>query len=280
MTSSRLAVIDQQRSVLGGSSLPRAYTPYGAVSDKRGALLAYCGQPHDSLTGHYHLGNGHRTFNPLLMRFNSPDRLSPFGAGGINAYAYCQGDPINFHDSRGTERTFVRSLLATAASAVGTAGANEAPHHLKQLWDMSVYSENRQILIDNKLEGLAGQPVTFMQRATHGFGAMTSTASALVGWGAGVYLGATEEGGGNWATDLGLLVGVVAAAAVSKVSDMVSSSQEVNFGAKAKELQVDINRMYQEKRVRAQTSPMGQVAIGVGETLNAALRDGPQESSV
>ncbi|QWA30901.1 RHS repeat-associated core domain-containing protein [Pseudomonas sp. RC3H12] len=274
MTSSRLAVIDQQRSVLGSSSLPRAYAPYGAVSDKRGALLAYCGQPRDSLTGHYHLGNGYRTFNPLLMRFNSPDRLSPFGAGGINAFAYCQGDPINFHDSRGTERTFVRSLLATAASAVGTAGANEAPHHFKQLWDMSVYSENRKILIDNQLKGLAGQPVTFMQRATHVVGALTSTTSAVVGWGAGLYLGATEEGGGHWATELGLLGAVVGAASISKISDMLSSSQEVNFGAKAKALQVDINDMYQEHRALAQSPAMTQVAVNVVEETALTLRSG------
>ncbi|PNA01057.1 MULTISPECIES: RHS repeat-associated core domain-containing protein [unclassified Pseudomonas] len=272
MTSSRLSVIDQQRSVLGSSSLPRAYAPYGAVSDKRGARLAYCGHPHDSLTGHYHLGNGHRTFNPLLMRFNSPDRLSPFGAGGINAFAYCQGDPINFHDSHGTDRSFVRSLLATAASAVGTAGANEAPHHFKQLWDMSVYSENRQILIHNKREGLAGQPVTSMQRATHVVGALTSTTSAVVGWGAGLYLGATEEGGGHWATELGLLGAVVGAASISKISDMLSSSQEVNFGAKAKALQVDINDMYQEHRVPAQSPAMTQVAADVVQEASSTLR--------
>ena len=272
MTSSRLAVIDQQRSVLGGSSSPRAYTPYGAVSDKRGARLAYCGQPHDSLTGHYHLGNGHRTFNPLLMRFNSPDRLSPFGAGGINAFAYCQGDPINFHDSQGTDRSFVRSLLVTAASAVGTAGADEAPHHFKQLWDMSVYSENRQILIDNKLEGLAGQPVTFMQRATHVVGALTSTTSAVVGWGAGLYLGTTEESGGHWATELVLFGLVVGTASVSKVSDKLSSSQEVDFGVKAKDLQVYIDHMYQEKKARISTSTIGAV-----EAAGAAVRS-PTES--
>ncbi|EGH35731.1 hypothetical protein PSYJA_44541, partial [Pseudomonas syringae pv. japonica str. M301072] len=38
------------------------------------------------MTGHYLLGNGYRAFNPVLMRFNSPDSLSPFGEGGVNAY--------------------------------------------------------------------------------------------------------------------------------------------------------------------------------------------------
>ncbi|WP_147458691.1 RHS repeat-associated core domain-containing protein, partial [Pseudomonas savastanoi] len=36
-----------------------------------------------------------------LMRFNSPDSLSPFGKGGMNAYAYCAGDPVNRSDPTG-----------------------------------------------------------------------------------------------------------------------------------------------------------------------------------
>lgn len=35
------------------------------------------------------------------MRFNSPDSLSPFGKGGLNAYVYCEGDPINRDDASG-----------------------------------------------------------------------------------------------------------------------------------------------------------------------------------
>ncbi|RMV11327.1 hypothetical protein ALP17_02676, partial [Pseudomonas savastanoi] len=47
------------------------------------------------------MGNGYRAYNPVLMRFNSPDSLSPFGKGGMNAYAYCAGDPVNRSDPTG-----------------------------------------------------------------------------------------------------------------------------------------------------------------------------------
>ncbi|MEE4693607.1 RHS repeat-associated core domain-containing protein, partial [Pseudomonas alliivorans] len=47
-------------------------------------------------------------FNPVLMRFNSPDRLSPFGEGGLNAYAYCKGDPVNQVDPTGLIPSFMK----------------------------------------------------------------------------------------------------------------------------------------------------------------------------
>lgn len=40
-------------------------------------------------------------YSPVMMRFVSSDRLSPFGKGGINAYAYCLNDPINCTDPSG-----------------------------------------------------------------------------------------------------------------------------------------------------------------------------------
>ncbi|MEN5277212.1 RHS repeat-associated core domain-containing protein, partial [Brucella sp. TWI432] len=86
-----------------GVSALRAYTAYGYLhaDPDPTADLDFNGQIRDPITGHYHLGNGYRAFNPILMRFNAPDSLSPFGQGGVNPYAYCQGDPINFADPSG-----------------------------------------------------------------------------------------------------------------------------------------------------------------------------------
>ena len=63
--------------------------------------LGYNGERFEALTGHYLLGKGYRAYNPMLMRFNGPDHFSPFGGGGINAYAYGGGDPVNLLDPSG-----------------------------------------------------------------------------------------------------------------------------------------------------------------------------------
>ncbi|MFK0034544.1 RHS repeat-associated core domain-containing protein [Pseudomonas monteilii] len=90
--------------VVHGNDVTRhTYTSYGyspAVSAKfprpgfNGALL-------ELVTGCYMLGNGTRGYDPRIMRFTSPDRLSPFLKGGINSYAYCEGDPVNYTDPTG-----------------------------------------------------------------------------------------------------------------------------------------------------------------------------------
>lgn len=49
----------------------------------------------------YHLGNGARSYDPVSQRFLRLDPHSPFGRGGINAYAFCSGDPVNRRDPSG-----------------------------------------------------------------------------------------------------------------------------------------------------------------------------------
>lgn len=78
-----------------------SYTPYGGKAGAISAAPGFNGERRDLLTGLTHLGNGYRSYNPLLMRFQAPDSLSPFGKGGINSYAYCKGDPVNNSDPSG-----------------------------------------------------------------------------------------------------------------------------------------------------------------------------------
>ncbi|MCQ2991216.1 RHS repeat-associated core domain-containing protein [Pseudomonas tremae] len=102
-----LLATDQQRSVLQlvdkAGTQPIAYSPYGHHPAESGltSLLGFNGERRDPVTGHYLLGNGYRAYNPVLMRFNSPDSLSPFGEGGLNAYGYVGGDPVGFGDETG-----------------------------------------------------------------------------------------------------------------------------------------------------------------------------------
>ena len=103
-----LLATDLQRSVLhtltpDNQRHPIAYSPYGHRYAESGltSLLGFNGERPDPVTGHYLLGNGYRAFNPVLMRFNSPDSVSPFGKGGLNSYTYCAGEPINKNDPTG-----------------------------------------------------------------------------------------------------------------------------------------------------------------------------------
>ena len=123
--STLLLATDRQGSVMSDWSIhlyvSKGYTPYGYLHDSnvQSSLLGYNSEWRDALTGYYLLGTGSRVYNPVLMRFCSPDILSPFGAGGVNAYAYCSGDPLNWQDPSGHVRLPVKltSLLALFSAA-------------------------------------------------------------------------------------------------------------------------------------------------------------------
>ena len=129
----RLLATDQKRSVLNSLDSnrphPLAFPPYGHCAPQYGllSLLSFNGEQSDPITGHYLLGKGYRAFNPVLMRFNSPDSWSPFGEGGLNAYAYCIGDPVNRLDPSGHASYW--SLIANNLSkAIKTAKKSNISH--------------------------------------------------------------------------------------------------------------------------------------------------------
>jgi RHS repeat-associated protein len=99
-TDSSHSIIDE---LFDGKHSPIAYTAYGEQSaqQKDRTRLGFNGQLREAKIGWYLLGNGYRAYNPRLMRFHSPDSWSPFGEGGLNAYTYCVGDPVNRSDPTG-----------------------------------------------------------------------------------------------------------------------------------------------------------------------------------
>ena len=138
-TATLLLGTDLQRSVLhslsGAHQHPQVYTPYGHHRGQQG-LLGFNGEAHDPLTGHYLLGNGHRAYNPVLMRFNSPDTLSPFGKGGLNTYAYCSGDPVNRSDPSGQfSLALVSASIGFAGALLGTQRSMGFMRALKKFWN-------------------------------------------------------------------------------------------------------------------------------------------------
>lgn len=99
--------------------------------------MGFNGQRLDPISGASHLGNGYRTYHPSLMRFNHPDSWSPFGAGGINPYLYCDGDPLNRADPSGHASWLaglgiglgilgIVAALITGGAAIAVAGSLSA----------------------------------------------------------------------------------------------------------------------------------------------------------
>ncbi|MCX2686560.1 RHS repeat-associated core domain-containing protein [Pseudomonas sp. DCB_AW] len=127
-----LLACDEQRSVLleFSSEKRRAglYTVYGLEANLH-ATLGFTGEARARLPAGYLLGNGYRLFINGLMRFSSPDSLSPFSIGGLNAYAYCNGDPVNNSDPTGHMLSPKRPKIAQSHAFLSENG----PEHLLEI---------------------------------------------------------------------------------------------------------------------------------------------------
>ncbi|MDR0279667.1 MAG: RHS repeat-associated core domain-containing protein [Paucimonas sp.] len=109
--------------------------------------LGFNGELPEPVTGHYLLGNGYRAYSPVLMTFLQPDSWSPFGAGGLNAYAYCEGDSVNAVDPTGHWPLFGRvrfnNMLKTPAFS---------PHDSRPSSPFTGNALASQYLVDNVAE--------------------------------------------------------------------------------------------------------------------------------
>jgi len=102
----RLDSLDNVLSSSPGIINRKRYTPFGVVTPITGSASGFHGQLNERVFDGYLLGNGYRLYLPSLMRFLEADEHSPFGKGGINAYAFCGGDPVNQQDLTGRAPSF------------------------------------------------------------------------------------------------------------------------------------------------------------------------------
>ncbi|MBB6116468.1 RHS repeat-associated protein [Rahnella inusitata] len=112
------------------------YGPSGSTNNLHETTPGFNGERHDPLTGSSHLGNGYRAYSPVLMRFTCPDSLSPFGKGGINAYVYCEADPVNNVDPSG-HALFRKILTAVNTVLDSVEELNAVPKVVRQEASMS-----------------------------------------------------------------------------------------------------------------------------------------------
>ncbi|MBK5008811.1 RHS repeat-associated core domain-containing protein [Pseudomonas sp. S60] len=105
---SPLLTVDRERQ-----TTHQTFTAYGHDRGEKARTSAtgFNGELLDTVLEGYLLGNGHRVYSPGMMRFYSADSLSPFNAGGPNAYAYCGDDPIGKIDPSGRAPLMLRPFV-------------------------------------------------------------------------------------------------------------------------------------------------------------------------
>lgn len=91
-----------------GQSETHRYSAYGhdPTLPSLRTTTGFNGEVFDLGSSCYLLGLGYRAYSPRLGRFVAADSWSPFGQGGLNAYCYCQGDPVNSSDPSGHMRVY------------------------------------------------------------------------------------------------------------------------------------------------------------------------------
>ncbi|MFD1794045.1 RHS repeat-associated core domain-containing protein [Ochrobactrum teleogrylli] len=196
-----LPVSNSQGSILASKNNDEKFKlhlclPYGQTMGAGAdpVTIGFNGEFSDPVSGHYHLGNGYRGYNPVLMRFNAPDSYSPFGPGGINPYAYCSGDPVNKTDPSGHQAStfkIIWGIFSIATFALGLWGMGSA---IAGLADLAL-DEGGILTGEDVAEGVVATTFIGAKKASKlgigiaglsGLANLTSTATSIAGAGISV----------------------------------------------------------------------------------------------
>jgi len=85
------------------------------------------------------------------MRFLSADNLSPFGQGGLNSYAYCAGNPINYIDPSGKFWTVLGSIEMTRSTSVAAYVGLNLAALTSRIQSRSALWASRQLMVESAL---------------------------------------------------------------------------------------------------------------------------------
>ncbi len=240
-----LVATDPQHSVLRAGESAIAYTPYGHHDQLMAlaGLPAFNGQQPDPVTGHYLLGNGYRAYNPALMRFNSPDSLSPFGEGGLNAYAYCAGDPVNRSDPSG-HKADTRQILSYVWLGLALFGA---------AWGVKTAMP--------ALKAVGKGTATRAQQLSAGSAVTQVAATTLVA--ASTVVNAVEPGAPASTALLGIAVAIALPTVPARIvaSKLTNSAAKQAAGANARNASIPMSTIQSSPRSRASSIRGDQVRV-------------------
>ena len=143
----------------GNSVASYTYDPYGKVLTATGTLaeknpLRYRGYYYDSESGLYYLKS--RYYDPATRRFVNADSYSSTGQGllGCNMFAYCNNNPVLYHDTDGT--IAITTLILVGSIIVGAVAAAYTAYT-----ETKAGCDTAQIINDSLLNGLCAFSIVY-----------------------------------------------------------------------------------------------------------------------
>ena len=200
------------------------YTAHGLDSGNAQSRIGYAGEYRDTHSTLYMPGSN-RPYDPQLMMFLGPDSESPFGAGGLNRYVYCAGDPVNRIDPDG--HSFwswvgvAVGIVVGAVAIVATAGLLAGPVAVA----MGGAMVGGGVVSTAVAAGLVTGATIAVLASAAGAMAVTSAALEAISMGAGVAEAALEEAGNDSAARLLGWVSMGTGIAAGATSSLASTSR-------------------------------------------------------